>query len=391
MPDDAEAADSESASAASACASSRRTNSLGLCRSPVQPDRMRIGIIGLRMGLHLGTWCRKLGMDVAAICDRDPQTLAAGAGNLPGAAPTTDWRDLLTGALDAVVLANDFDAHAPLAIAFLARGIHVLSESAACASAEEAKSLVKAAEESSATYSFAENYVLHPHVRLLQETIQAGYVGRISLVEADYLHAMAPHDVAALIGDPGHWRGRIAPTAYCTHTLSPVLALTEAWPVEVTAFRADDADPRAAVVMAVRLSTGALAVTRHGFLQGEPDSHWSWVSVRGTRALAESVRAPGERAWSVRLRREAWASPDATTHDAELVPPRLLVAGTSVDRKAEGTVRLLQGFRATVEDGAPPLIPVRPAVAASLVGVAGAESLASGSRPMAVPDFSGGG
>lgn len=354
-----------------------------------QPEAMRIGIIGLRMGLHLGEWCRRLGMDVAAACDRDPKALAAAADALPAAALTTDWRDLLRQGLDGVVLADDFDAHAPLAIEFLAHGVHVLSESAACTGVEEAKSLVDATERSSATYSFAENYVLHPHVRLLHDTVRSGHLGRISLIEADYLHGMAPDDVNALIGDPGHWRGRIAPTAYCTHTLSPVLALTEAWPVEVTAFHTDEADPRAAVVMAVRLSTGALAITRHGFLQGEPDSHWSWVSVRGTRALAESVRARGDRAWSVRVRREAWAAPDAATHDAELVPPRLLVAGAEIERKAEGTVRLLQGFRATVEEGAPPLIPVRPAVAASLVGVAGAESLAAGSRPVAVPDFSG--
>ncbi|MFD3975753.1 hypothetical protein [Streptomyces cyaneofuscatus] len=38
-------------------------------------------------------------------------------------------------------------------------------------------------------------------------------------------------------------------------------------------------------------------------------------------------------------------------------------------------VRVLQGFRATVELGEPPLVPVRPATAASLVGMAGAESL----------------
>ncbi len=38
-----------------------------------------------------------------------------------------------------------------------------------------------------------------------------------------------------------------------------------------------------------------------------------------------------------------------------------------------------------MERGEPPLVPVRPAVAASLVGVAGAESLANGSRPVPVP------
>ncbi|GAA3688444.1 hypothetical protein GCM10022224_062360 [Nonomuraea antimicrobica] len=341
------------------------------------------------MGLYLATWCRRVGMDVVAACDHDPQRRAEAREQLPGATLTGRWQDLLDHRLDGVVLANDFDAHAPLAHAFLERGVHVLSEAAACANEQEGLRLVEAAERSSATYSFAENYALHPHLRLIRQAIDAGEVGRISLVEADYLHGMSPETVTALIGDPAHWRGRIAPTAYCTHTLSPVLALTGEWPVEVTAFEVDETDARAAVVMVVRLSSGALAVTRHGFLQGEPDSHWSWVSVRGARALAESVRGPGERAWSVRVRAEGWTSPDNRTRDEERTPPALSLAGETVERAAEGTVLLLQGFRATIERGEPPLIPVRPAVAASLVGVAGAESLKNGSRPIPVPDLSG--
>lgn len=119
--------------------------------------------------------------------------------------------------------------------------------------------LFEAADHAAATYSFAENYVVHPHVRAIREAVDAGKVGGVQLIDADYLHGMSPEMVAALIGDPSHWRGRIAPTAYCTHTLSPVLAITGARPVEVTAFMVDEADPRAAVVLVMRLSTGRLA------------------------------------------------------------------------------------------------------------------------------------
>ncbi|MFD5392147.1 Gfo/Idh/MocA family protein [Streptomyces sp. NPDC056669] len=349
---------------------------------------MRLGVIGLRMGLYLAGWCRRLGMEVVAACDRDAARREAAWEELPGAMVTERWEELLDHELDGVILANDFDDHAPLAIAFLERGVHVLSECAACVNEDEGRRLVAAAERSTATYSFAENYVHHPHVRLIRQAVEAGELGRVSLIEADYLHGMSPEIVAALIGDPGSWRGRISAAAYCTHTLSPVLAVTSAWPVEVSAFPADEADPGKAVVMTVRLSTGALAVTRHGFLQGEPDSHWSWLSVRGTQALAESVRAPGERSYSVRVRAEGWTRTHGASHEEERVPPPLTLDGKPVERQAEGTVRILQGFWATVEHGKPPLIPVRPAVAASLVGTAGAESLKNGSCPVQVPDFS---
>lgn len=350
---------------------------------------MRVGVIGLRMGLRLADWCRRLGMEVVAVCDRDAERRAAARTDLPGAAVAERWEELLDHGLDGVVLANDFDAHAPLAIAFLERGVHVLSECAACVTEDEGRRLVAAAERTRATYSFAENYVHHPHVRLIRQAVEAGELGRVSLIEADYLHGMAPEAVAALIGDPGSWRGRIPATAYCTHTLAPVLAVTGAWPLEVSAFPVDDADPTQAVVMTVRLSTGALAVTRHGFLQGEPDSHWSWLSVRGSRAFAESVRAPGERSYAVRVRAEGWTRADGAAHEEERTPPPLtLDDGQTVARHAEGTVRILQGFLATVAHGTPPLVPVRPAVAGSLVGTAGAESLRNGSRPVRVPDFS---
>lgn len=339
------------------------------------------------MGLYLAEWCHRVGMEVVAACDHDPERRAEARERLPRTVMTDRWEDLLDQRLDGVVLANDFDAHAPLAIVFLERGVHVLSEAAACADEHEGRRLIAAAEGSAATYSFAENYVVHPHTRLLRAAVDSGEIGRISLIEADYLHGMSPETVAALISDPGHWRGRIASTAYCTHTVSPVLALTGSWPVEVTAFTVDEADARAAVVLVVRLSTGALALTRHGFLQGEPDSHWSWLSVRGARALAESVRGPGDRAWSVRVRTEGWTAQDGRVHDEERVPPPLYLADDAVERSAEGTVLLLQAFRATVEKGEPPLIPVRAAVAASLVGIAGAESLAAGSCPVPLPDL----
>ncbi|MGW1739428.1 hypothetical protein ACWCPQ_11520 [Nocardia sp. NPDC001965] len=81
----------------------------------------------------------------------------------------------------------------------------MLSETAACVSEEEGRRLIAAAERSTATYPFAENYVLHPHIRLLRESVDSGELGAIELVEADYLHSLSPEDTAA---HPGTSRGR---------------------------------------------------------------------------------------------------------------------------------------------------------------------------------------
>lgn len=350
---------------------------------------MRLGVIGLGLGRHLARWAAEAGMDVVALCDHDEHLLESVGSDHPHARLTRQWHELLSWDLDAVALVNDFDAHAPMAITFLDAGVHVLSESAACTSEAEGRALIAAADRARATFSFAENYVAHPHVRTIAAAVTTGEIGSVQLIEADYLHAMAPTTVDSLIRDSRTWRGRISPTAYCTHTLSPILHLTRAWPTEVTAFPVNDADPRPAVVMAVRLSTGALAITRHGFLQGEPESHWSWVSVRGSTGLIESARLPGEEAWHVRLRKEGWALDQTEAVEETLQARRVEVNGRLVSRHDEGTVLMLQAFRRTVEVGAPPMVPVRAAVAASLVGVAGADSLAHHSCPVPVPDVSG--
>ncbi|MFJ4770652.1 hypothetical protein ACIP88_16275 [Streptomyces uncialis] len=79
---------------------------------------VRTGVVGLGTGLFLADRCRRVGMDVVAVCDRDEARRAAARDALPDALSTARWEDLLDPdlGLDAVVLANDFDAHAPLAV-----------------------------------------------------------------------------------------------------------------------------------------------------------------------------------------------------------------------------------------------------------------------------------
>ena len=63
--------------------------------------------------------------------------------------------------------------------------------------------------------------------------------------------------------------------------------------------------------------------------------------------------------------------------------------GEVVDPGEAGTARVVEAFWRTVTEGRRHRGPVRAAVAASLVGVAGARSLAEGSRPVALPDVAG--
>ena len=107
---------------------------------------VRVGVLGLRRGAALARLARDAGMRVVALCERDDRRREEAAGALGAAAyrdlePFLDHRDM-----DAVLLVNDFDQHAPVAIRALERGLSALSETAACSTLAEGVALVEAAE-----------------------------------------------------------------------------------------------------------------------------------------------------------------------------------------------------------------------------------------------------
>jgi predicted dehydrogenase len=122
---------------------------------------VRVGVLGLRRGAALARLAREAGMQVVAVCERDERRRQEAATVL-GAAGYRDVEPFLAHAMDAVILVNDFDQHAPVAIRALERGLSVLSETAACRTVAEGVALIEAAERSSGIYMFAENYPYMP-------------------------------------------------------------------------------------------------------------------------------------------------------------------------------------------------------------------------------------
>jgi predicted dehydrogenase len=93
-------------------------------------------------------------MQVVAVGERDDRRREEAAALL-GAAGYRDVEAFLAHAMDAVILVNDFDQHAPVAIRALEQGLSVLSETAACRTLAEGVALIEAAERSSGVYMFA--------------------------------------------------------------------------------------------------------------------------------------------------------------------------------------------------------------------------------------------
>src|SRR6266487_4287097 len=196
---------------------------------------LRVGVVGGRRGLTLARECQMGGMEVVAICDLDRARLNSASSAL-GAVPYQDYDAFLAHDMEGVILANFFDAHAPLALKALKAGKHVMSETAACKTVAEGVQLQRTVEQTGGVYLFAANYPFKPHARELRRLYQAGEVGTFQYGECEYLHGFSPDYLTHFGQEPRHWRSRVSSLAYCTHSITPVMYVTDTLPTEVSAF-----------------------------------------------------------------------------------------------------------------------------------------------------------
>jgi len=360
--------------------------------SRLMGSAVRVGVLGLRRGASLARLAQDAGMQLVAVCERDDRRREASAGELETAA-YREVEAFLDHPMDAVILVNDFDQHAPVAIHALDRGLSVLSETAACRTVGEGVALVEAAERSAGVYMFAENYPYMPFTREMRRRYAAGDIGEVRYAEAEHLDE--PDDLASMVNDRGHWRARTPATYYCTHSLAPVAAITGSRPVQVSGFVAPTASgPEAlerarqgrgwAALLVVRLDNGAVFKSLHGFLEG---SQQAWVRLHGDRGLMENVRQG-----DTRTLRVVWDAKDGEEWQrAEEVylpwPPEL--PATTADPMGDGVAEtlMLRAFADAVRHRTAPDQDVHFGVELSVIGIQAMRSSLAGSLPVEVPDL----
>lgn len=352
---------------------------------------VRVGVLGLRRGAALARLAQDAGMQVVAVCERDDRRCEA-AKSL-GAAAYRDIEPFLDHRMDAVILVNDFDQHAPVAIQALDRGVSVLSETAACRTLAEGVALVEAAERSAGVYMFAENYPYMPLTREMRRRYAAGDIGEVRYAEAEYLDE--PGDLMSMVNDRSHWRARLPATYYCTHSLAPVAAITGTRPVQVSGFVAPTASgPEAlerarlgrgwAALLVVRLDNGAVFKSLHGFLEA---GQQAWVRLHGDRGLMENLRQGDSRTlrvvWDVKDG-EGWRRAEET-----FLPWPPGFPATDADPMGDGVAEtlMLRDFAEAVRLQTAPAQDVYFGVELSVTGIQAMRSSVAGSLPVEVPDL----
>src|SRR5688572_29116883 len=212
-----------------------------MSNSTIQPfhgEKIRVGVVGARRGQSFARAAANdvTGLELVALCDTHEPTLRDAAAKYGGVAAYPDFdRFLAHEPMDAVVLANFYHQHAPLAIRALAAGKHVLSETACNKTLAEGVALCRAVERSKRVYMLAENYAYMLFAQEMMRLYRAGEIGQVLYAEGEYNHPV-PRDVQLELS-PGmnHWRHWLPSTYYCTHAMAPLMIITDTMPKSVMA------------------------------------------------------------------------------------------------------------------------------------------------------------
>jgi predicted dehydrogenase len=345
---------------------------------------LRAGVVGLRRGRSHVRVLQALGVEVAAVADLDAGLVERTCAEHQIARGVSTLDELLDNDLDFVVIATPLPLHGAHAVQALQRGVHVLSEVTAAATLEECEALIDTVERSGKQYMMAENCCYWALIQSAKAMHAQGNFGEIFYGEAEYIH-----DVRHLMHDAEGrptWRAqRLDPILYCTHSLGPLLWITGQYPTEVTCtgtgshFIPGVTDLQTATI---RMDSGAVTRITVSFTNARWPGHR--YTIYGTRASFDS-------GWVGRDQPRFW-----TTDIPHLQSPYHLPLGTDVPGApaaarlgGHGTAEwyMVQAFLESLRTGQRPPIDVYDAVMYTAPGICARESVANGSRPVAIPQY----
>ena len=337
--------------------------------------------------------------EIVAICDKHRPLLENAKKRLgDSVALYENFEDFFNHPMDAVFLANYFHEHAPYAIRFLDKGIHVLSECLPAGTMAECVQLVRAAERSSAIYMFAENYPYMKFNREMKRICQGGTLGKILFGEGEYNHPLSGNDTGFLLErrwSLRHWRSRCPATYYVTHSLGPLMISTGARPRRVTAVAAsapweEDTAPYAAVYNGDR---GALITTINDDGSvfrftgcSQFGAHGNAYRICGEKGQMENLRGHGN---TMMLRYNSWDIPEGAEEKKVYEPDWNHPKADLINKEGHGggDFFIAEIFRDCILENKQPELDVYVGTLMSAVAILGHRSLLEEGVPYDLPDF----
>lgn len=171
----------------------------------------RVGVVGCGYwGKNLVRNMRDLGA-LAVVCDATESGRRLAADIAPGAAIVSTVADVLSGPVDAVVVATPAETHHDLVMQALAAGKHVFCEKPLATTYTDGTAMVRAAEDAGRILMVGHVLEYHPGVERLNALIREGALGSVRYIysnrlslgkvrrEENALWSFAPHDIAVIL------------------------------------------------------------------------------------------------------------------------------------------------------------------------------------------------
>lgn len=198
-------------------------------------EKLRVGVIGLSRGhSHVNDLSKLEWVEVAALCDirtdrvnRAVSTVKKNHGNTPATYASSDriWEKLVArDDLDAVYIATPWEWHVPMCLGALAHGKHAYIEVSAAVTVDECWALVDASERAQCHCVILENCCYGDNELFVLSMARKGVFGELNHAECSYIHDLRRELYA--LGSEGDWRReyhkKLDGNLYPTHGLGPV-------------------------------------------------------------------------------------------------------------------------------------------------------------------------
>ena len=198
-------------------------------------DRVRVAVIGLNRGMtHVASCLGIEFVDVVAVCDLRPERAVHAAdevekkrGKRPEVYGGSEniWEQMVArDDIDAVYIATPWRWHVPMALGALEHGKHAFVEVAAAVTVDDCWRLVDTSERTQRHCVILENCCYGENELFVLNLARAGVFGQLTHAECGYLHDL--RGVLFSLGTEGDWRRdyhwQLNGNLYPTHGLGPV-------------------------------------------------------------------------------------------------------------------------------------------------------------------------
>ena len=191
--------------------------------------KVRIAVVGLGFGAEfIPIHQRHPHVELVAICQRSQDKLDQIGKQYGVERRYTSYADLLKDKeVDAVHINSPIPDHAPMTLAALEAGKHVMCTVPMATSVDDCRKIVERTAQTGLKYMMAETVVYAREFLFIKQMHDRGELGKIQFVQASHQQDMD--------GWPNYWPG-LPPMHYATHCVGPCLALERKDAAEVSCF-----------------------------------------------------------------------------------------------------------------------------------------------------------